>query len=162
MSQRLETYSGRDLRDFCDFNLSGELDSLLGDTGGAGSSTSPAAGGAPSFADIAAALGPSATPSPSPQKTSSRSSSVSSNTANLNLLLDVNVALTVELGRTNMYIKDVLGLNEGAVVELDNAVGEDLDILANGKLVGKGKLVLLDDYYGIRITEIVDPSRRMI
>ncbi|EIE01622.1 flagellar motor switch protein FliN [Leptospira licerasiae] len=144
-----------------DFNLSGELDSLLGDAGGgAGASTSPASGGAPSFADIAAALGPSSTPAP--PKASARSSSVSSNTANLNLLLDVNVALTVELGRTNMYIKDVLGLNEGAVVELDNAVGEDLDILANGKLVGKGKLVLLDDYYGIRITEIVDPSRRMI
>ncbi|PJZ64130.1 flagellar motor switch protein FliN [Leptospira wolffii] len=144
-----------------DFNLSGELDSLLGDAGGGGGSpTASDPGGAPSFADIAAALGPSATPAPA--KTSSRSSSVSSNTANLNLLLDVNIALTVELGRTNMYIKDVLGLSEGAVVELDNAVGEDLDILANGKLVGKGKLVLLDDYYGIRITEIVDPSRRLM
>ncbi|TGJ98607.1 flagellar motor switch protein FliN [Leptospira langatensis] len=144
-----------------DFNLSGELDSLLGDpSSGGGGSSSGGGGGAPSFADIAAALGPSA--APAPPKTSSRSSSVSSNTANLNLLLDVNIALTVELGRTNMYIKDVLGLNEGAVVELDNAVGEDLDILANGKLVGKGKLVILDDYYGIRITEIVDPSRRLM
>ncbi|TGJ99302.1 flagellar motor switch protein FliN [Leptospira semungkisensis] len=145
-----------------DFNLSGELDSLLGDPGGGSSSSGGGGGGggAPSFADIAAALGPSA--APAPPKPSSRSSSVSSNTANLNLLLDVNIALTVELGRTNMYIKDVLGLNEGAVVELDNAVGEDLDILANGKLVGKGKLVILDDYYGIRITEIVDPSRRLM
>lgn len=142
-----------------DFNLSGELDSLLGDAGG-GSAPAPDPGGAPSFADIAAALGPSAAPAPT--KPSSRSSASSSNTANLNLLLDVNIALTVELGRTNMYIKDVLALSEGAVVELDSAVGEDLDILANGKLVGKGKLVVLDDYYGIRITEIVDPSRRLM
>ncbi|TGK13896.1 flagellar motor switch protein FliN [Leptospira fletcheri] len=144
-----------------DFNLSGELDSLLGGDAGASGSTGGGGGGAgaPSFADIAAALGPSSTPAP--PKPSSRASS-SSNTANLNLLLDVNVALTVELGRTNMYIKDVLALSEGAVVELDNAVGEDLDILANGKLVGKGKLVVLDDYYGIRITEIVHPDRRMM
>ncbi len=143
-----------------DFNLSGELDSLLGDSGGGSGGSSDLGGGAPSFADIAAALGPSSTPAPS--KASARSSSTTSNTANLNLLLDVNIALTVELGRTNMFIKDVLGLNEGAVVELDSAVGEDLDILANGKLVGKGKLVLLDDYYGIRITEIVDPTRRLL
>ncbi|EQA37184.1 flagellar motor switch protein FliN [Leptospira inadai serovar Lyme str. 10] len=141
-----------------DFNLSGELDSLLGDAGGGGGSTGGS--GAPSFADIAAALGPSSTPAP--PKQTSRTSSSASNTANLNLLLDVNIALTVELGRTNMFIKDVLALSEGAVVELDSAVGEDLDILANGKLVGKGKLVVLDDYYGIRITEIVNPERRLM
>ncbi|EPG75390.1 flagellar motor switch protein FliN [Leptospira fainei serovar Hurstbridge str. BUT 6] len=142
-----------------DFNLSGELDSLLGGDAGGGSSGGGGSG-APSFADIAAALGPSSTPAP--PKQTSRTSSSTSNTANLNLLLDVNIALTVELGRTNMYIKDVLALSEGAVVELDSAVGEDLDILANGKLVGKGKLVVLDDYYGIRITEIVNPDRRLM
>ncbi|WP_100715411.1 flagellar motor switch protein FliN, partial [Leptospira perolatii] len=135
---------------------------LLGDAGGGGGSAGGGGGGggAPSFADIAAALGPSSTPAP--PKQAQRSASVSSNTANLNLLLDVHIALTVELGRTNMFIKDVLALSEGAVVELDNAVGEELDILANGKLVGKGRLVLLDDYYGIKITEILDPDRRMM
>ncbi|EMJ96132.1 flagellar motor switch protein FliN [Leptospira alstonii] len=146
-----------------DFNLSGELDSLLGGAGGSGE----AGGGgessgtdSPSFADISAALGPSPTPAPSAPRPTSRQSSPTQST-NLNLLMDVNLALTVELGRTNMYIKDVNGLNEGVVVELDKNVGEDLDILANGRLVGRGKLVAMDDFYGVQITEIVDQSRRL-
>ncbi|AVQ12623.1 Flagellar motor switch protein FliN [Leptospira santarosai] len=141
-----------------DFNLSGELDSLLG--GGAGGGGTPGESGtdSPSFADISAALGPSPTPS-APRPASRQSTSIQS--TNLNLLMDVNLALTVELGRTNMFIKDVNGLNEGVVVELDKNVGEDLDILANGRLVGRGKLVALDDFYGIQITEIVDQSRRL-
>ncbi|EKO31905.1 flagellar motor switch protein FliN [Leptospira santarosai str. MOR084] len=145
-----------------DFNLSGELDSLLG--GGAGSGGTPGESGggtdSPSFADISAALGPSPTPAPSAPRPASRQSA-SIQSTNLNLLMDVNLALTVELGRTNMFIKDVNGLNEGVVVELDKNVGEDLDILANGRLVGRGKLVAMDDFYGIQITEIVDQSRRL-
>ncbi|RHX90619.1 flagellar motor switch protein FliN [Leptospira stimsonii] len=144
-----------------DFNLSGELDSLLGGGGSGGGDTFGGGGGSdsPSFADISAALGPSAPPTSAP-RSSSRQSSPSQST-NLNLLMDVNLALTVELGRTNMFIKDVNGLNEGTVVELDKNVGEDLDILANGRLVGRGKLVAMDDFYGIQITEIVDQSRRL-
>ncbi|EMY77697.1 flagellar motor switch protein FliN [Leptospira weilii serovar Ranarum str. ICFT] len=144
-----------------DFNLSGELDSLLGgaggETGGGGESSGT---DSPSFADISAALGPSSTPAPSAPRPTSRQSSPTQST-NLNLLMDVNLALTVELGRTNMYIKDVNGLNEGVVVELDKNVGEDLDILANGRLVGRGKLVAMEDFYGVQITEIVDQSRRL-
>ncbi|AXR65476.1 flagellar motor switch protein FliN [Leptospira mayottensis] len=140
-----------------DFNLSGELDSLLGGGGNAGGEAS-GGGESPSFADISAALGPSPTPS-APRATTRQSASTQS--TNLNLLMDVNLALTVELGRTNMFIKDVNGLNEGIVVELDKNVGEDLDILANGRLVGRGKLVAMDDFYGIQITEIVDQSRRL-
>ncbi|EMK09796.1 MULTISPECIES: flagellar motor switch protein FliN [Leptospira] len=142
-----------------DFNLSGELDSLLGG-GNAGGEASGESGGtdSPSFADISAALGPSPTPS-APRSATRQSASTQS--TNLNLLMDVNLALTVELGRTNMFIKDVNGLNEGIVVELDKNVGEDLDILANGRLVGRGKLVAMDDFYGIQITEIVDQSRRL-
>ncbi|EMK07660.1 MULTISPECIES: flagellar motor switch protein FliN [Leptospira] len=141
-----------------DFNLSGELDSLLGSEGGAATDSSGT--DSPSFADISAALGPSPTPAPAAPRPTSRQSSPSQST-NLNLLMDVNLALTVELGRTNMFIKDVNGLNEGVVVELDKNVGEDLDILANGRLVGRGKLVAMDDFYGIQITEIVDQSRRL-
>jgi len=81
--------------------------------------------------------------------------------SNLNLLMDVTMSLTVELGRTNMLIKDVLQLSEGAVVELDKMVGEDLDLLANGKLVGRGKIIIIDDYYGIQVTHIVNPMERL-
>jgi flagellar motor switch protein FliN/FliY len=160
-----------------------DIDALLGGFGGGGSA--PAGGGSggglddldalvggsgggddgPSFADIAAALGPSSTPAPA--KTSSKPQSGGggggggSNTANLNLLLEVTLQLTIELGRTTMFIKDVLQLTEGTVVELDKNIGEELDILANGKLVGRGKLIVLDDYYGIQITYIVNPMDRL-
>lgn len=142
-----------------DFNLSGELDSLLGGGGSGGGDALGGGADSPSFADISAALGPSAPPTSAPRSPNRQASP--SQSTNLNLLMDVNLALTVELGRTNMYIKDVNGLNEGTVVELDKNVGEDLDILANGRLVGRGKLVAMDDFYGIQITEIVDQSRRL-
>ncbi|MCZ8239416.1 MAG: flagellar motor switch protein FliN [Leptospiraceae bacterium] len=136
-----------------------DLDALVGATGGGGSSDSGDEG--PSFADIAAALGPSSTPAPTPTKQAPRSQSSGGNTANLNLLLDVTLSLTVELGRTNMFIKDVLQLSEGNIVELDKNVGEELDVLANGKPIGRGKLIVIDDYYGVQITQILDPSERL-
>ncbi|MEM7183505.1 MAG: flagellar motor switch protein FliN [Spirochaetota bacterium] len=125
-----------------------DLDSLLG--GGMNEPSSDA---------VAAALGPSSTPAP-PKSTKSSSSS-SSNTANLNLLMDVTMSLTIELGRTHKHIRDVLLLSEGAIVELDKNVGEELDILANGKLIGKGRLIILDDYYAVQITQIIDPMARL-
>jgi len=151
-----------------------DIDALLGGFGGGGGGK-PSSGmedldalvgggdsGGPSFADIAAALGPSATPAPpKAAPKASGGSSGGGNTSNLNLLLDVALNLTIELGRTSMFIKDVLQLTEGTVVELDKNVGEELDILANGKLVGRGKLIVLDDYYGIQITQIVDPMERL-
>ncbi|MCC6275379.1 MAG: flagellar motor switch protein FliN [Leptospiraceae bacterium] len=133
-----------------------DLDSLLG--GGDSGSSAPS----PSFDAVAAALGPSSTPAPPPPKQSSQSKSGgASNTANLNLLMDVTMSLTVEFGRTNMMIKDVLHLSEGAIVELDKTSGDDLDLLVNGKLFGKGKLIVLDDYYGIQITQVIDPMERL-
>jgi flagellar motor switch protein FliN/FliY len=133
-----------------------DLDALVGASGGGGGGDD-----GPSFADIAAALGPSSTPTPSKTSSKAQSGGGGSNTANLNLLLDVTLQLTIELGRTTMFIKDVLQLTEGTVVELDKNVGEELDILANGKLVGRGKLIVLDDYYGIQITQIVNPMERL-
>jgi flagellar motor switch protein FliN len=125
-----------------------DLDSLLGGSSG---------GGGPSSADIMGALG-----APAPSKPTTRAGSpVTSSTSNLNLLMDVTMSLTVELGRTHMYIKDVLELSEGAVVELDKNVGEELDLLANGKLVGKARLVMFDDYYGVQVTHVIDPAERM-
>lgn len=153
-----------------------DIDALLGETGGGGGgggdtladldalvAGSPSSGGSdgPSFADIAAALGPTSAPPSAPSKPAARPQSSGGTTANLNLLLDVTLTLTVELGRTQMYIKDVLQLSEGNIVELDKNAGEELDILANGKPIGRGKLIVIDDYYGIQITQILDPSRRL-
>jgi flagellar motor switch protein FliN/FliY len=135
-----------------------DLDALVG---GGGSSSKADDDDGPSFADIAAALGPSSTPTSTVPKQTNRPQSSGGNTANLNLLLDVTLSLTVELGRTNMYIKDVLQLSEGNVVELDKNIGDELDILANGKPIGRGKLIVIDDYYGVQITEILDVSERL-
>ncbi len=136
-----------------------DLDAFTSSGAGAEDAGKVGAAG-PSFADVAAALGPTTTPVSGP-KPQPKALVGASSTANLNLLLDVTLTLTVELGRTQMFIKDVLQLSEGTVVELDKNVGEELDILANGKPIGRGKLIVLDDYYGIQITHILDPSERL-
>jgi flagellar motor switch protein FliN/FliY len=122
--------------------------------------------GGPSSDAIAAALGQGFAPPPPRPSQPKASAGLGglggmSNSSNLNLLMDVTLSLTVELGRTNMLIRDVLQLSEGTVVELDKAVGEDLDLLANGKIIGKGKIVIIDDYYGVQITHIVNPMERL-
>jgi flagellar motor switch protein FliN/FliY len=146
-----------------------ELNALLG--GGDDSGSSDAGGafdlgggldiGADGLDAISSALGQGFSPPPASPKSGSPKSISGTNSSNLNLLMDVTMSLTVELGRTNMLIKDVLQLSEGAVVELDKNVGEDLDLLANGKLIGRGKIIVIDDYYGIQITHIVDPMDRL-
>lgn len=140
-----------------------DLDALVGGGSGGGGFGMGAGDSddGPSFADVAAALGPSSTPAPTAKPQARSQSGGGGSTANLNLLLDVTLSLTVELGRTQMYIKDVLQLSEGTIVELDKNVGEELDILANGKPIGRGKLIVIDDYYGIHITHILDPSERL-
>jgi flagellar motor switch protein FliN/FliY len=76
---------------------------------------------------------------------------------NFPLLLDVNVRFIVELGRTQMYIKDVMLLAEGSIVELDKNVGDDVDILINDRLFGRGRLVVVDEFYAVQITQILNP-----
>lgn len=80
---------------------------------------------------------------------------------NLDLIRDIQVTLTVELGRTDMVIEEVMGLTPGKVVELDKLAGEPLDVLVNGKLLAKGEVVVVDENFGIRITSIVDPRARV-
>ena len=80
---------------------------------------------------------------------------------NLNLLMDVQMSLTVELGRTKMYIKDILGLGEGSIIELDKLAGEPVDLLVNGKLIAKGEVVVIDENFGVRVTDIVSPTDRI-
>lgn len=80
---------------------------------------------------------------------------------NIDLIRDIQVTLTVELGRTDMVIEEVTGLTPGKVVELDKLAGEPLDILINGKLLAKGEVVVVDENFGIRITSIIDPRSRV-
>ncbi|MDH3645512.1 MAG: flagellar motor switch protein FliN [Gammaproteobacteria bacterium] len=79
----------------------------------------------------------------------------------LELILDVPVTLTLELGRTTLTVRDLLQLNQGSVVEFDRRVGEPLDLLVNGTLLAHGELVVIDDGFGIRLTEVMSPKQRL-
>jgi flagellar motor switch protein FliN/FliY len=79
----------------------------------------------------------------------------------MDLLLDIPLEATVELGRVRMLIRDVLELSSGSIVELERVAGEPVDLLVNGRLVAKGEVVVIDDNFGIRITEIVSPADRV-
>ena len=80
---------------------------------------------------------------------------------NIRLLMDVYMEMTVELGRTRMRIKDILGIGEGSIIELDKLAGEAVDILVNRKLIAKGEVVVIDENFGVRVTEIVSQIDRM-
>ena len=79
----------------------------------------------------------------------------------INMILDIPVQLTVELGRTKIPIKNILQLAQGSVVELDALAGEPMDVLVNGYLIAQGEVVVVNDKFGIRLTDIVTPSERM-
>lgn len=79
----------------------------------------------------------------------------------LDMLLDVPLEVGVELGRTRMTIQDLLQLGPGSVIELDKVAGEALDILVNGRLVARGEAVVVNDKFGVRITDIVSPQERI-
>jgi flagellar motor switch protein FliN/FliY len=79
----------------------------------------------------------------------------------LDMLLDVPLEVNVELGRTRMTIQDLLQLGPGSVIELDKVAGEALDILVNGRLVARGEAVVVNDKFGVRITDIVSPQERI-
>ncbi len=78
--------------------------------------------------------------------------------AGLELLRDVEVEVTAELGRTRMSVRELLSLTPGSVVELDRAAGSPADLLVNGTLIARGEVVVVDEEYGIRITELVGPG----
>lgn len=80
---------------------------------------------------------------------------------NLNILLDVKLQLTVELGRTDLPIKKVLELTKGSIVTLNKAAGEPVELFANGKLIAYGEVVVIEDNFGLRITHITDPVKRL-
>ncbi|MBU0481462.1 MAG: flagellar motor switch protein FliN [Proteobacteria bacterium] len=80
---------------------------------------------------------------------------------NLDFLLDIPLKVSVELGRAKMIINKLLQLTQGSVVELDKAAGEPVDILVNDKLLGKGEVIVVNDRFGIRITEIISQADRI-
>ncbi|HLE10083.1 MAG: flagellar motor switch protein FliN [Bdellovibrionales bacterium RIFOXYD12_FULL_39_22] len=80
---------------------------------------------------------------------------------NLDFILDIPLKVTVELGRTSLVIKDLLQLGQGSVLELDKLAGEPLEILVNGKLVAKGEVVVVNEKFGIRLTDIISPIDRI-
>lgn len=80
---------------------------------------------------------------------------------NLRVLENIDVMLSVEVGSTELKIRDLLRLNEGSVIELDRLAGDPLDIMVNGTMIAKGEIVMVGERFGVRFTEIVDPEKRV-
>lgn len=85
----------------------------------------------------------------------------SSSLQDFDMILDIPVQMTVELGRTRISIRNLLQLSHGSVVELDGLAGEPMDVLVNGTLIAQGEVVVVNDKFGIRLTDIVTPSERV-
>lgn len=80
---------------------------------------------------------------------------------NLDVVLNVDVNLALEVGRTTISVRNLLQLNQGSVVELDRLAGEPLDVLINGTLIARGEVVVVNDKYGIRLTDVISPAERI-
>jgi flagellar motor switch protein FliN/FliY len=80
---------------------------------------------------------------------------------NLELILDVGVTLALEVGRARVKVRDLLQLSQGSILELDRLAGEPLDVLVNGVRVARGEVVVVNDNFGVRLTEVVSPRERM-
>jgi len=116
--------------------------------------------------DWAAAMGEQAKSEPAPQPAQifqqfAASDAKSGALQDFDMILDIPVQLTVELGRTKISIRSLLQLAHGSVVELDGMAGEPMDVLVNGTLIAQGEVVVVNDKFGIRLTDIITPSERM-
>ena len=81
-----------------------------------------------------------------------------SSSGNISLLMDVSINVTVELGRARLSIREILELGEGSIIELQKSAGEPVDLLVNGKLIARGEVVVIDECFGVRITDIVNSN----
>jgi len=97
----------------------------------------------------------------SPLRNSSKEEKKEASKDNLQLLLDVPLQITAELGRATMKIEDVLKLGPGSIIELNKLAGEPVDLLVNGKLIAQGEVVVVDENFGVRITSILGPEARI-
>jgi len=84
-----------------------------------------------------------------------------SDEANLDVILDIPVTISMEIGRTHISIRNLLQLNQGSVVELDRLAGEPMDVLVNGTLVAHGEVVVVNEKFGIRLTDVISPAERV-
>lgn len=101
-------------------------------------------------------------PSPAPEaSTAAPETSADLNDVNIDMILDVPVTLGMEVGRTRVSIRNLLQLNQGSVIELDRAAGEPLDVFVNGTLVAHGEVVVINDKFGIRLTDVISPAERV-
>ena len=106
-------------------------------------------------------------PSPSPANQTSPEASGLSKGSNaktpskLDFILDIPIEVTVELGRSKMLVNELLRLGQGSVIELSKLAGETLEILANQKLIARGEVVVINDKYGVRLTEVISPTERI-
>jgi flagellar motor switch protein FliN/FliY len=132
-----------------------EEDKMAAEWAAALAETKPAGGGNEVASELAAeSVAPAAF-------TNFASTGLASAGNDLNMILDIPVQLTVELGRTRIPIKHILQLAQGSVVELETMAGEPMDVLVNGYLIAQGEVVVVNDKFGIRLTDIVTPSERM-
>jgi flagellar motor switch protein FliN/FliY len=119
--------------------------------------------------DIDAMMNQSAAAAPPAQRapleefgsTAYGSSPVSLDGPNLDVILDIPVSISMEVGSTNISIRNLLQLNQGSVVELDRLAGEPLDVLVNGTLIAHGEVVVVNEKFGIRLTDVISPSERI-
>jgi len=122
---------------------------------------------APSGGGVSMSMGESAAARPGPAAVSPvqfqpfEAQPVPQGGTNLDLLLDVTLRVSVELGRSELTLRDVLALGPGSIVELDRLAGESVDILVNNRLIARGEVVVVDENYGVRVTEILSPARRL-
>jgi len=93
--------------------------------------------------------------------TSSAAPLMSEQDINLDVILDVPITISVEIGRTQVPIRDLLRYSQGSVIELDRLVSEPLDVLVNNTLIAHGEVVVVDDQFGIRLTDVISPSERV-
>lgn len=134
-----------------------------------GENSTGAAGEGDPFADWAEALEEQKTTAPDPEQGGPLTGEAARPHASpsdapghdINMVLDIPVQLSVELGRTKVPIKYILQLAQGSVVELDALAGEPMDVLVNGYLIAQGEVVVVNDKFGIRLTDVVTPSERL-
>lgn len=101
------------------------------------------------------------TPGPSAADAAAAAAMMPARDVNLDVILDVPVTLSLEVGRTRLPIRSLLQLNQGSVVELERAAGEPLDVFVNGTLVAHGEVVVVNEKFGIRLVDVISPAERI-
>lgn len=128
---------------------------------GASAPSTPSVGGAPVIAQSAPASAAATATAAPPAFTPLPSNGQPGDHSQIDLLLDISLQVTVELGRARMKIQEILGLRNGSVIELDRLAGEPADILVNGTLIARGEVVVVDEKFGVRVIEVVSRAKRI-